>query len=1058
MGRSNGRSASLLLATCLLFSRPLWPRDIEEGPARYPLPVTPQASVAPAKAGRPLTSEPVIGPVRLGEQDDAVRLLLLYTDIANATDGENRLRAQAIGLEVGDAVGEDLRLLLYGHYGIEQSVDDKPTIIEQGSYRLEIINARRMATSTASDAKIVVEGSVTIRFSEDGTSGYRQLSCSALVLDTARSLLIALGSVDFTDSEGDVKKRVEGSAIAYWWKSGDIAVGEGITSMIRTNSESQQVEFFTSGRVVDMGGDQSVISFSDGVVTTNRTDAYASITAKRLALIQGGDMFVEQAWISIGRVPLVWIPFLFYPGQTFTFNPAFGTDSSRGLFFSATLELYGTYPKLKKSDESSFATLLDASSGGNRVKAGWVYAEGKVNQDGLDLWADESSSYMALLADSYQTIGTFIGLDTKNSFFSRSMTVSAFGGLAVTGAGASLSTAYAIPALRYFLQSSLALDSKVFDVKLDMPLYSDPLVLKHYANRLTSFSIAALRGSQDFPDSYANDVASMTWQLTASADIPTGTLASYVSSLKISQAGARAVWKARPSSQGPGYVLSSLVLPEINATLAGTVLSLGATKQAMASKVQSTQPVKVPTGLEGYGVAEPYRKAVAATSTVAQGQVSGSYLKLSYSVNPVLSHSIVNMESVTPTPSLFGKAQGALALEGALAPDWVQAKVQLTPSFSFDADDVDQQGSVRMVLEQKYGIPRFGLTYGLSLRLYSYQWTIAGTNPATTSSDWISWNQQEVLEHSLSFKRQWRLGTGAVTASLNGSLPPKTFSLTPGLSFAFGKISVLMNHTFADSALGTLYPGRFTSTVRYQDSKRISVSVDAVYLTSEALTGAGTLWDPLTLKASVSLGLPPEFLQVSQTLSYSAATNVFESLVTKLTFANLDVQLSAKGPAGAVRLSALDVKANVDGWERRWWKNRIVASLDMDAAFHYGFIDPGSTALRIKALFGFKIAEFLGLELAVTTANKGFSRYADIGDLLQDLLRSFDFFGTGRYRTQFNMERISLDLVHVMDDWDLHCKYEGSVVLSDKEWRWKPVFTVFLQWKAIPEIKVDRRF
>ena len=184
MGRSNGRSASLLLASCLLFSRPY-------GHAISEVPFVTRFRSAPQHLLRLRRRTPAPAnqlAAYCASEQDIPSLFLLYTDIANATDGENRLRAQAIGLEVGDAVGEDLRLLLYGHYGIEQSVDDKPTIIEQGSYRLEIINARRMATSTASDAKIVVEGSVTIRFSEDGTSGYRQLSCSALVLDTARSL------------------------------------------------------------------------------------------------------------------------------------------------------------------------------------------------------------------------------------------------------------------------------------------------------------------------------------------------------------------------------------------------------------------------------------------------------------------------------------------------------------------------------------------------------------------------------------------------------------------------------------------------------------------------------------------------------------------------------------------------------------------------------------------------------------------------------------------------------------------------------------------------------
>ncbi len=138
--------------------------------------------------------------------------------------------------------------------------------------------------------------------------------------------------------------------------------------------------------------------------------------------------------------------------------------------------------------------------------------------------------------------------------------------------------------------------------------------------------------------------------------------------------------------------------------------------------------------------------------------------------------------------------------------------------------------------------------------------------------------------------------------------------------------------------------------------------------------------------------------------------------------------------------------------------NRIDLGLELITSFYYSFQDPSATNLRLTAGMHFTIAEFLDLKLSLTSVNKGFSTYSSFSDVLDDLLKSFDFFGNGRYSTQFNMESVSLELTHYMDDWDLHCKYTGSVVLSNMEWLWKPVFTVFLQWKSIPEIKVDKRF
>ena len=168
--------------------------------------------------------------------------------------------------------------------------------------------------------------------------------------------------------------------------------------------------------------------------------------------------------------------------------------------------------------------------------------------------------------------------------------------------------------------------------------------------------------------------------------------------------------------------------------------------------------------------------------------------------------------------------------------------------------------------------------------------------------------------------------------------------------------------------------------------------------------------------------------------------------------------IHGSGPIDDPVWDLLDTKVQVEAFERRWWKNRISLALDLSVSYRHSFWDMSASDFTFKIDLSFNIAEFLSLEVALTTVNKGLHRYQTFSDLWDDLLASFDFFGDGRNETQFTMEAVEISLVHHMADWDLHCKYHGSVVLSDLEWRWKPVFTVLLQWKAIPEIKVDREF
>ena len=51
---------------------------------------------------------------------------------------------------------------------------------------------------------------------------------------------------------------------------------------------------------------------------------------------------------------------------------------------------------------------------------------------------------------------------------------------------------------------------------------------------------------------------------------------------------------------------------------------------------------------------------------------------------------------------------------------------------------------------------------------------------------------------------------------------------------------------------------------------------------------------------------------------------------------------------------------------------------------------------------------------------------------------------------------MSAELVHYMKDWNLHCKYNASVVLSDGSWVWEQTASFYVQWVAIPDIKLQR--
>ena len=83
----------------------------------------------------------------------------------------------------------------------------------------------------------------------------------------------------------------------------------------------------------------------------------------------------------------------------------------------------------------------------------------------------------------------------------------------------------------------------------------------------------------------------------------------------------------------------------------------------------------------------------------------------------------------------------------------------------------------------------------------------------------------------------------------------------------------------------------------------------------------------------------------------------------------------------------------------------------------------------------------------------------------EDLAKSFNLFNPeDRLDSQFNMERVSAELVHRLGSWDLSIKYSGWPALDSKAaaYEWKADFSLFIKWNPLPmfnqktELKNDK--
>ena len=94
----------------------------------------------------------------------------------------------------------------------------------------------------------------------DPTYGELNIAARTDVVDLEWKTVSALGSVRYRNVLEKSEDILEGEILTVWWESGRLLLSDGGTSMMRSNSEEQEVRFFTSGSTVSISGDPRTIS------------------------------------------------------------------------------------------------------------------------------------------------------------------------------------------------------------------------------------------------------------------------------------------------------------------------------------------------------------------------------------------------------------------------------------------------------------------------------------------------------------------------------------------------------------------------------------------------------------------------------------------------------------------------------------------------------------------------------------------------------------------------------------------------------------------------------
>ena len=1007
---------------------------------------------------------------------ETLRSMCLYRGLPTGTDAE-------------------MRNALYEYENLEVYSDTSDS--KYSDYIIKILSADSLSNNKD---VVTLTGDASISFLENGSSE-KILHAGTIIVDSKNKKLTALDEVVFEDTASDASlNSIYADIVTVFWDSGKIYVSEATTSSERKNSDDQSVTFYTTGESLTYfpGGG---ILYGNGYIASNPETRYSSIKAENIAMLPGEDMFISNAWLSIGRVPILYVPFFFFPGSRITGNPAFGFDSAKGAFLNTTFEIFGVNEDIESSESSSsFTSLLTSNEETGVLYPNGYYYSSLEELTPLQRWAKDSGSFLSVEFDTYKGSQSFngggvhLGLDGYITLLNKKLKISVSDGLALSAPVYDKESK-----LRYYGINSLTYSNSGLKVDASFPFYSDDKVLVDFGNRLYGFSIDPILGKNpEFPTDYKSSISSFTRRVKTSYSLPSKYLGSVVSSLSISDLSIENTYSFDTASKilsdgknidNPSrytYKVTKSTLPSISSNLSGTLFSLSDKITTKPSEEMTEDNSEKPSYSDLHILSDPLLAPLYTENAPKEKSETTSFnTSLKYSISQSFKSSNAYKYGKITDNDKSLSLSSKFTLSSSVS-KWFSLSNVLTPSYSFKAEkayddseeEIKETNQLNLNNELSIKIPEVGISYSLSMRLINNKtindFLVSDGNKSLVSekkSEFdFGWNKETIYQHKISLSKSFNLGDYTITPSVSYTLKPLVGSLNPKISFKNGPFTLATSWKFVENKETESYEKDMLELSTGYSSTFVTISTSMSYQTKDF--DANDFFKPLSINASASIRSKDKKYSLTEAVKYSYYSskynfnNYFDSIKTTLSIPHLSSSLNFKTDIGTknVKFSDFNMKVSYTTDPLTFWKGRVNLKFGISSDFSMDESGFESASFTIAPSLSFSVAEFIDFKFSFSSYNNSFYRYYDDNDqfsvkmMLDDLWRSVDFIGDGRRNTNFVMKNASLEAAHYMEDWDLHCKYSAEVVKSGTEYSLIPKLTVYLAWKTLPELKVDEKW
>ncbi|MCL2043458.1 MAG: LPS-assembly protein LptD [Treponema sp.] len=497
---------------------------------------------------------------------------------------------------------------------------------EDGRKIITIESARKteyFKIETVDEEYARLSGDVIITL-KDGEATHR-IQAWDILFNRTRNIITASGGVVYIKEEGDTIETFRGDSITVNidnWSS--IFLG-GISERSLQNEDTT---YMFAGTVISRD-DEDVTILNKAIISSgDNEESYWSIHASRVWLLPGSDFAILNAVLKVGEIPVLYIPFFYYPADEIIFHPVFGFRTREGNYIQTTTYILGR-PRASSSTQSSLTRILGSSQDMERVREGmFLRSTGKKE-------TNPSETSLVAMLDYYSNLGTYIGADldlpARGIFGALKFSL----GIGLTRTIVPVGNTYTaffpdydgttdwnssnlfsmnVP-FRYRLINTGSISGRFGSFRWNMPMYSDPFVDSDFLNRATEMDwvnmIQQGAGAFEAEQTFQNASRNYQWDFSGTVNFNFPTVEPFISNISIGSISSVINFHSSDiiitdrndigfySPSNEYFRPISATLYSVSGTISGTPLTLG--RNTVSDQSISTEETELPESIRNIG-------------------------------------------------------------------------------------------------------------------------------------------------------------------------------------------------------------------------------------------------------------------------------------------------------------------------------------------------------------------------------------------------------------------------------------------------------------------------